>query len=46
MQSVMPFGIKASHVRKICSKTDKKAKPPYRPPALGEDQTAGVLAFI
>jgi hypothetical protein len=40
------FGIKVSHVRKICSEADKKQKPPYQPLALDEDQTVGVLAFI
>jgi hypothetical protein len=40
------FGIEASQVWKLCSKADKKPKPPDRPPALDEDQTAGVLAFI
>jgi hypothetical protein len=40
------FGIEASHVRTICSKAEKKPKQPYRPAALDEDQTEGVLAFI
>jgi hypothetical protein len=40
------FGIEPSHVRKIRSKTEKKPKPPYRPAALNEDETAAVVAFI
>jgi integrase len=40
------FGIEPSHVRKIRSKAEKKPKPPYRPAALNEDQTAAVVAFI
>jgi hypothetical protein len=40
------FGIEPSHVRKICSKAEKKPKPPYRPPALNEDKTAAVVAFV
>jgi hypothetical protein len=40
------FGIEPSHVRKICLKAEKKPKPPYRPDALNEDQTATVVAFI
>jgi predicted dithiol-disulfide oxidoreductase (DUF899 family) len=40
------FGIEASQVRKICSKADKKPKSPYRPAALHEDQTVGMLAFF
>jgi hypothetical protein len=40
------FGIEASHVQNIYSKPHKKPKPPYRPPALDEVQTAGMLAFI
>jgi hypothetical protein len=40
------FGIEPSHIRKICSKAEKKSKSPYRPAALNEDQTAAVVAFI
>jgi hypothetical protein len=40
------FGIEPSHVRKIRSKAEKKPKPPYRPAALNEDQTAAVVTFI
>jgi DNA-directed RNA polymerase sigma subunit (sigma70/sigma32) len=40
------FGIEASHVRKICSKANKKPKPPHRPPTLDEDQIASVLALV
>jgi hypothetical protein len=39
------FGIEPSHVRKISSKTEKKPKPPDRPAALNEDQTAVVADF-
>jgi hypothetical protein len=40
------FGIELAHVRKIRSKAEKKPKPPYRPAALNEDQTAAVVTFI
>jgi hypothetical protein len=40
------FGIEPSHVRKIRLKAEKKLKPPYRPAALNEDQTAAVAGFI
>jgi hypothetical protein len=40
------FGIEASHVRKLRSKAGKTPKPPYRPPALDQDQIAAVVAFI
>jgi hypothetical protein len=40
------FGIEPSHVRKIRSKAEKKSKPPYRPAALNEDQTAAAVVFI
>jgi hypothetical protein len=39
------FGIDPSHVRKIRSTAEKKPKPPYRPLALNEDQTAAVVAL-
>jgi hypothetical protein len=39
------FGIEPSHIRKTRSKTEKKPKPPYRPAALNEDQTAAVIAL-
>jgi hypothetical protein len=39
------FGIEPSHVRKIRSRAEKKTKPPYRPAALNEDQTATVITF-
>jgi hypothetical protein len=40
------FGIEASRLQRICSKAGKKPKPPFWPPALDEDQTASILAFI
>jgi hypothetical protein len=40
------FWIEPSYVRKILSKAEKKPKPPYRPAALNEDQTAAVVAFV
>jgi hypothetical protein len=40
------LGIEASHVRKIPSRTLKAPTPPYRPPALNEDEITAVVAFI
>jgi hypothetical protein len=40
------FGIEPSRVRKIRSKAEKNPTCPYRPAALNEGQTAGVVTFI
>jgi hypothetical protein len=40
------FGTEPVHVRKVRSKAEKEPKPPYRPVALNEEQTAAVVAFI
>jgi hypothetical protein len=40
------FGIEPSHVRKIRSKAEKEQKPPSRPAAFNDDQTAAVAASI
>jgi hypothetical protein len=37
------FGIEASHVQKICLKTEIEPKPPCRPPALAKIKPPGCL---